>query len=193
MTKLTLSAALSAFNAETPPSTPQKATLRALFGVTDIATVTPGTGVAAALAKNTGTTGAVALGNQGVGTTNSVTFSTVIASFGFTGTAYKASTGMRTTISTSTYDLDGSSSLSHNGHIVDVTYYLPVTITLQDTVPTDFSCGGEQRGTGQITFAAGAGVTIESFGGLKKTAGQFAQWSLYKTGPGKFSLGGNLA
>jgi len=49
-----------------------------------------------------------------------------------------------------------------------------------------------QAGAGQITFAAGAGVTLSSRSSLVKTAGQFAGASVVFGGAGVYYLIGNL-
>ncbi|MET3352386.1 UNVERIFIED_ORG: hypothetical protein ABID33_000269 [Xanthobacter viscosus] len=49
-----------------------------------------------------------------------------------------------------------------------------------------------QMGAGQTTIAAGAGVTIRSFGGKLKLSGQYAQASLYKRGTDEWVLAGSL-
>jgi hypothetical protein len=51
----------------------------------------------------------------------------------------------------------------------------------------------EQSGAGIVTVTAGAGVTINSRGGVMTTAGQFAVGMLKKTGPDTFTLTGDLA
>lgn len=49
-----------------------------------------------------------------------------------------------------------------------------------------------QKGAGQTTIAAGAGVTIRSYGSKLKLAGQYAQASLYKRATDEWVLAGNL-
>lgn len=49
-----------------------------------------------------------------------------------------------------------------------------------------------QAGAGQITFAAGSGVTLSSRSGLLKTAGQFAAATVQFGGSGVYYLIGNL-
>jgi hypothetical protein len=50
-----------------------------------------------------------------------------------------------------------------------------------------------QAGAGQITFAAGAGVTLSSKGALLKTNGQFSGATVVFGGSGVYYLIGNLA
>lgn len=68
-----------------------------------------------------------------------------------------------------------------------------ITITISNTM----SNPGEridfiQAGSGQITFAAGSGVTLSSSGGLLKTAGQYSAASVVFGGSGVYYLIGNL-
>jgi hypothetical protein len=50
-----------------------------------------------------------------------------------------------------------------------------------------------QDGSGQVTFAAGSGVTLQSFGSLVKTAGQYAAATVECVASGQYRLIGNLA
>jgi hypothetical protein len=49
-----------------------------------------------------------------------------------------------------------------------------------------------QSGTGRVTFVAGSGATISSFGNLLATAGQHAPASLMRIASGVYNLSGNL-
>lgn len=81
---------------------------------------------------------------------------------------------------------------SENNKIVQCTASSAVTITVPSTLAAGFSCMVIQAGTGQITFQAGAGATLNSFGSLVRTAGQHAPASLIRVGSGVYSLSGNL-
>ena len=48
------------------------------------------------------------------------------------------------------------------------------TVTIPSDLPADFSCGWSQESTGAITFAAGAGETLQSFGSQLSSGGQYA-------------------
>lgn len=65
------------------------------------------------------------------------------------------------------------------------------------TVPPDLAgaqpCSFEAKGAGAITFAAGAGVTINSLGGDLSSAGQFAVLTLVPQGSNVYTLTGPLA
>ncbi|ATN34113.1 hypothetical protein ACO34A_09875 [Rhizobium sp. ACO-34A] len=48
------------------------------------------------------------------------------------------------------------------------------TITVPADLPRDFSCGWAQAGTGVLTFQAGPGVNLRSFGGALTSSGQYS-------------------
>lgn len=79
-----------------------------------------------------------------------------------------------------------------NNKIVRCTASSAVTITVPSTLAAGFSCMVIQAGAGQVTFAAGSGATLNSFGNLLKTAGQHAPASLIRVGAGIYNLSGNL-
>jgi tetrahydromethanopterin S-methyltransferase subunit D len=47
-------------------------------------------------------------------------------------------------------------------------------------------------GTGTVTFAAGAGVTLNSSAGLIETANQYALAAVFKTGTNEWLLTGDI-
>ena len=71
--------------------------------------------------------------------------------------------------------------LADNGKVVELDRATAVTVTVPPNVDVAFLVGERidliQMGAGQVTVAAGAGVTIRSFGGLK-LAGRYAGASL---------------
>ena len=79
-----------------------------------------------------------------------------------------------------------------NNKIVRCTASSAVTITVPSTLAAGFSCMVIQAGAGQITFTAGSGATLNSFGNLLKTAGQHAPASVIRVGAGVYNLSGNL-
>lgn len=79
-----------------------------------------------------------------------------------------------------------------NNKIVRCTAATAVTITVPSTLAAGFSCMVIQSGAGQVTFAAGSGATLNSFGNLLKTSGQHAPSSLIRIGAGIYNLSGNL-
>ena len=82
---------------------------------------------------------------------------------------------------------------TNNNRIVRCTSSSAVTVTVPSTLASGFSCMVIQAGAGQVTFAAGSGATLNSFGNLLKTAGQHAPASIIRVGAGIYNLSGNLA
>ena len=80
----------------------------------------------------------------------------------------------------------------NNNRIVRCTAATAVTVTVPSTLAAGFSCMVIQAGAGQVTFAAGSGATLNSFGALLRTAGQHAPASLIRVGSGVYNLSGNL-
>ena len=79
-----------------------------------------------------------------------------------------------------------------NNRIVRCTAATAVTVTVPANLAAGFSCMVIQAGAGQVTFDAGSGTTLNSFGNLLSTAGQHAPASLIRVGSGVYNLSGNL-
>lgn len=79
-----------------------------------------------------------------------------------------------TTIAGTAYAL----SAADDGHLLYCTAATAVTITTA-ALPAAFSCMVIQGGAGQVSIAAGAGTTVAAFGGMVKTAGQFAALTVF--------------
>ncbi len=79
-----------------------------------------------------------------------------------------------TTIAGTAYAL----SAADDGHLLYCTADTAVTITTA-ALPAAFSCMVIQGGAGQVSIAAGAGTTVAAFGGMVKTAGQFAALTVF--------------
>lgn len=79
-----------------------------------------------------------------------------------------------------------------NNRVIRCTASSAVTITVPSTLAAGFSCMVIQAGTGQVTFVADSGATLNSFGNLLATAGQHAPASLIRVGAGVYNLSGNL-
>lgn len=67
-----------------------------------------------------------------------------------------------------------------------------VTMTVANVLAVGESVTFIQYGAGQITFAAGAGVTLTSYNTALKTAGQYATVSVVCVASGLYTLAGNL-
>lgn len=67
-----------------------------------------------------------------------------------------------------------------------------ITITIANVLAVGETINFVQNGSGQITFAAGSGVTLNSADSLLKTAKQYAGASVVCTASGVYHLVGNL-
>lgn len=77
-----------------------------------------------------------------------------------------------------------------NSYIVSTS--TAITITLDNVLAVGETINFIQNGTGQITFAAGSGVTLNSADSFLKTAKQYAGASVVCTASGVYHLIGNL-
>lgn len=87
--------------------------------------------------------------------------------------------------------------LTDEDKIVHTTNGSTVTITVPPNssvaFPEDAIIGFEQRGTGTLSWAAGAGVTIRSLNGSLSMSGQYGSAALRKIGTDEWMLVGSLA
>jgi hypothetical protein len=85
--------------------------------------------------------------------------------------------------------------ISHAGTVLIVTNASPITVTLPtaSSVGVGYNVMVIQGGAGAITFAAGAGNTLNSFGSLVTSAGQHAAAGIVCTASNIYNLSGNLA
>jgi hypothetical protein len=82
-------------------------------------------------------------------------------------------------------------SATDNGKVIYCTNGSAVQIDCATGLGAGFSCTIIQGGAGQITVVAG-GATLNSYGSLVKTAGQYAAISVISTVADEFILSGNL-
>jgi hypothetical protein len=68
-----------------------------------------------------------------------------------------------------------------------------ITVTVANVLNVGDRIDFIQDGSGQITFSAGSGVTLQAFGSLTKTAGQYAAATVECVASGQYRLIGNLA
>lgn len=68
-----------------------------------------------------------------------------------------------------------------------------ITVTVANVLNVGERIDFLQDGTGQVTFAAGSGVTLNAFGSATKTAGQYAAASVLCVASGQYRLIGNIA
>jgi hypothetical protein len=94
-----------------------------------------------------------------------------------------------TTKSASTYTLNNND----NGKIVVFTSASAVTLTIPAGLTPRFTCSIVQYGVGQVTVAAGAGVTLRLRGSTNKTGGQYAIASLISVVTNEYILAGDTS
>jgi hypothetical protein len=82
-------------------------------------------------------------------------------------------------------------SAADNGKVIYCTSGSAVTITCATGLGVAFSCTIIQGGAGKVTVAAGA-ATLNSFGSLLSTNGQYAIISLFSPVADNFIAAGNL-
>ena len=80
-----------------------------------------------------------------------------------------------------------------NGKVITMNSSSALTVSVPSGLGAGFSTTVIQLGTGQVTVSAGAGVTMNSYLGYTKTAGQHAGVSLIAYLANTFNLNGNLA
>lgn len=137
----------------------------------------------------------IQLGNANVTKVN--TSGQVVSSGGFSTTASLTGGNSATSklsgfgvsynaISSATYTLVASD----NGKVL--TFSVACTLTVP-TLFEGFNCMIVQTGTGQVTIAAGSGVTVNNRSSYTKSAGQYAVASLVATSSTSFISGGDLS
>jgi len=78
-----------------------------------------------------------------------------------------------------------------NGTVVVSSSASAVNWTLPPNMPVGFNVVVVQNGAGQVTFAPGAGVTLNGRSGVTKTAGQYAEVGLLVTAANVYRLAGD--
>jgi hypothetical protein len=68
-----------------------------------------------------------------------------------------------------------------------------ITVTIANVLAVGERIDFLQDGSGQITFAAGSGVTLQAFSSATKTAGQYAAATVECVASGQYRLIGNVA
>jgi hypothetical protein len=151
--------------------------------------LTGAVGQAATIAVGTTTTG-------NAGTNASVTNSGTSSAAIFDFTIPRGDTGATGPQPSVTVSINGTNSINltsaDNNTVILCSSANPTTVTIPSGLPVGFSCMVIQNSVGQITFVAGSGVTLQSFGGLTKTAGQYAAASIIRVGNNMYNLSGNL-
>jgi hypothetical protein len=68
-----------------------------------------------------------------------------------------------------------------------------ITFTVNNVFSVGQQCDVIQYGTGQVTFAAGTGVTLNSSGGKLKTTGQYSAATVVCVASGIYALIGDIS
>lgn len=130
--------------------------------------------------------------NDHNGTFDTTTADTVIdftpASDGSIG-GFDSVQTIETVTTTYTFDILDAGKYMRSSSVSGFNMTVPPNGTVAFTIGTHID--GIQAAAGQITFVAGAGVTINATPGLK-TTGQWASWTLIKVGTNEWDLSGNL-
>lgn len=79
-----------------------------------------------------------------------------------------------------------------NGVTITFNNPSPITVTVPSGLGENFWCNLVQIGAGQVTIAAGAGATVNSYGQQKKLVGQYADAGLWAYSADTFHLSGLL-
>ena len=103
--------------------------------------------------------------------------------------AYQLSANSIVTDSTTARTL----SATDNGKVIYFTNAAAIAVTAPTGLGTAFSCQIVQGGAGQITVAAGTSATVNAFGGLVKTGGQYSSLNVIAPVADSFVVLGGLA
>ena len=80
-----------------------------------------------------------------------------------------------------------------NGEVITFNNGSPVTVTIPTGLPIGFNCTAIQLGAGQVGFTAAAGVTLNSYGGLLKLAGQHGAATIISYTTNVYNIAGTLS
>lgn len=97
-----------------------------------------------------------------------------------------------------TYTLDVAGTDTDSGRIIDHANAAPITVTLPNSAPVGFCVTYVQSGAGQVTFSPASGASLRNRQSHTKTAGQWAETTLYvRSNSGgssaEYVLGGDTA
>lgn len=170
-----------------------------------IVATAPGTGTVTSVGSGTGLTGGPVTTSGTISLANTAVSAASYGSASAVGTFTVDAQGRLTTAASTTISIAQSqvttavSDKSANYTIVsgDKNTFIrstgsAITITVADVLSAGEQIQFIQAGTGQITFAAGAGVTLTSADSLLKTAKQYAGASVVCAAAGVYYLIGNL-
>jgi hypothetical protein len=118
------------------------------------------------------------------------TTSTGVPSIAVAGTDYQAPLTIVTATAAKTFALTDANTFQRHNNTTGAAYTIPPNSSVAFVIGTQIHC--QQVGTGQLSFVAGAGVTIQNAVGLK-IAAQYQGASLVKVATDTWALIGALA
>jgi len=121
----------------------------------------------------------------GLSASSGVTFAGTVSS----DTGYRISSSAINTQTGTTYSLLSTD----NGEILTFNNASAVTVTIPTGLPIGFNCTAIQLGAGQVGFTAAAGVTLNSYGGLLKLAGQHGAATIISYTTNVYNIAGTLS
>jgi hypothetical protein len=104
-------------------------------------------------------------------------------------TGYRISSSAINTQTGTTYSVLSTD----NGEILTFNNGSAVTVTIPTGLPVGFNCTAIQLGAGQVGFTAAAGVTLNSYGGLLKLAGQHGAATIISYSSNIYNIAGTLS
>jgi hypothetical protein len=121
----------------------------------------------------------------GLSASSGATFAGTVSS----DTGYRISSSAINTQTGATYSLLSTD----NGEILTFNNGSAVTVTIPTGLPVGFNCTAIQLGAGQVGFTAAAGVTLNSYGGLLKLAGQHGAATIISYSSNIYNIAGTLS
>ena len=126
-------------------------------------------------------------GNVGVGTTDPGAKLTIVGDV--SADTFKVNSTTINSLTSTSYTLQ----TSDNGKVITLNNANAITVGVPSGLGTGFSVSLIQLGAGQVTLSAGAGVTLNSYLGYTKLAGQHAGATLFAYSANVLNLNGALA
>jgi len=121
----------------------------------------------------------------GLSASSGATFAGTVSS----DTGYRISSSAINTQTGTTYSVLSTD----NGEILTFNNGSAVTVTIPTGLPVGFNCTAIQLGAGQVGFTAAAGVTLNSYGGLLKLAGQHGAATIISYSSNIYNIAGTLS
>jgi hypothetical protein len=122
---------------------------------------------------------------SGISASSGATFAGTVSS----DTGYRISSSAINTQTGTTYSVLSTD----NGEILTFNNGSAVTVTIPTGLPVGFNCTAIQLGAGQVGFIAAAGVTLNSYGGLLKLAGQHGAATIISYSSNIYNIAGTLS